>query len=68
MLRFPYLLTTIFSIANAPAISVPSGFTSDGLPIGLQIGGRSFDEGAVLKVAHTYEQHTSWYTMRPPTV
>ena len=66
--RFPYLLTTFFSLANSPAISVPCGFTSEGLPIGLQIGGRPFDEETVLKVAHAYEQNTPWHTMRPPTV
>ena len=67
-LRFSYLLTMIFSLASAPAISVPCGFTSDGLPIGLQIGGSPFDEETVLKVAHAYEQNTPWHTMRPPTV
>ena len=62
----PYLLTTIFPLASAPAISVPCGFTSEGLPIGLQIGGRPGGDETVLKVAHAYEQNTQWYTMRPP--
>ena len=66
--RLPYLLTRIFSISNAPAISVPCGFDSKGLPIGLQIGGRIGGEETVLKVAHAYEQGTDWHTMRPPTV
>ena len=39
-LRPPYLLTQIFSVAGDPSISVPCGFSSDGLPIGLQLGGR----------------------------
>ena len=66
--RLPYLLTRIFSISSAPAISVPCGFSSQGLPIGLQIGGRIGGEETVLKVAHAYEQGTPWHTMRPPTV
>ena len=66
--RLPYLLTRIFSISSAPAISVPCGFSSQGLPIGLQLGGRIGGEETVLKVAHSYEQSTPWHTMRPPTV
>ena len=64
----PYLVRRIFNLANAPAISIPCGFSSQGLPIGLQIGGRPFDEEMVFKVAHAYEQNTAWHTMRPPTV
>ena len=66
--RLPYLLTRIFSISSAPAISVPCGFNSQGLPIGLQLGGRIGGEETVLKVAHSYEQSTPWHTMRPPAV
>ena len=66
--RLPWLLTTAFSLASIPAISVPCGFTSQKLPIGLQIGGRPLDEGTVLKIAHAYEQSTSWHTMRPTAV
>ena len=65
-LRVPYLLTSIFNLASAPAISVPCGLSSQGLPIGLQIGGRPGGEETVLKVAHSYEQNTPWHTMRPP--
>jgi aspartyl-tRNA(Asn)/glutamyl-tRNA(Gln) amidotransferase subunit A len=64
--RLPYLFTRIFNLASAPALSVPCGFTSRGLPIGLQLGGRPFADDVVLKVAHAYEQHTPWHTMRPP--
>ena len=66
--RGPYLLTFIFNLANAPAISIPCGLSSQGLPIGLQIGGCPGGEETVLKVAHAYEQSTPWHTMRPPTV
>ena len=61
------VMTRPFSLAGTPAISINCGFNSQGLPIGLQIGGRPFDESTVLKVAHAYEQHTPWHAMRPPT-
>ena len=64
--RLPYLLTRIFNLASAPAISVPCGFSDQGLPIGLQIGGRPGGEETLLRVAHAYEQSTPWHTMRPP--
>ena len=60
------VMTRPFNLAGAPAISVNCGFNSEGLPIGLQIGGRPFDESTILKVAHAYEQATTWHTMRPP--
>ena len=48
-----------------PAISVPCGFTGDGLPVGLQIVGQAFDEAGVLRIAHAYEQATDWHRRRP---
>lgn len=63
-------LSDIFTIpcnlVGLPGISVPCGFTSDGLPIGLQILGKPFDEGTLLRVAHSYETHTNWRDRRPP--
>lgn len=62
-------LTGVFNLANVPALCVPCGFvTVDGkeLPIGLQLAGRPFDDGLLLKVAHAYEQSTTWHTRRPP--
>ena len=59
-------LTTSFSLASSPAVSINCGFTSDNLPIGLQIGGKPFDEQTVLNVAYAYEQNTEWHTRRPP--
>ena len=64
--RIPWLLTTAFSLASIPAISICCGFTNENLPIGLQIGGRPFAEATVMKVAHAYEQSTDWHTRRPP--
>lgn len=52
------------SLAGLPAISIPCGF-ADGLPIGLQIMGKPFDEGTVLKVAHNYQKVTDWHKRRP---
>jgi len=63
--RRPYLLTFTFNLANCPAISVPCGFDSAGLPVGLQLGGRPFSEETILKAAHAYEQATPWHNMRP---
>ena len=58
--------TAPFNQAGLPAISVPCGFNSAGLPIGLQIAGRPFDEPTVLRVAKAYEQHARWSDTRPP--
>jgi len=57
--------TQPFDIFGLPAISVPCGFTSSGLPIGLQISGPHWGEPAVLALAHAYEQATEWHTRRP---
>ena len=64
--RLPFMLTNTFNLSSAPAISVPCGFGGQGLPIGLQIGGHPGSEATLLKVAHAYEQATTWHTMRPP--
>lgn len=58
-------LTCPFNLSGLPAISLPCGFTSLGLPIGLQIAGRPFDEETVLKVARAYEMNTDWHQRRP---
>ncbi|MDA1349516.1 MAG: amidase [Chloroflexi bacterium] len=59
-------LTRPFNICGFPTVTVPSGFTKDGMPIGLQIAGRVFDEATVLRAAYAYEQATDWHTRRPP--
>ena len=58
--------TAPFNVTGMPAISVPCGFTASGLPVGLQIAGKPFDEPTVLRAAYTYQQHTRWYERRPP--
>lgn len=60
--------TRPFNLNGFPAITVPCGFSDDGLPIGLQLVGRPFDEETVLRAAHAYEQATEWHRRRPPIV
>jgi aspartyl-tRNA(Asn)/glutamyl-tRNA(Gln) amidotransferase subunit A len=57
--------TTPASLAGVPAISLPCGFTAGGLPIGLQLIARRFEEVTLLRAAHAYEQATSWRHHRP---
>ena len=54
-----------FNQTGLPAISVPCGFTGAGLPIGLQIAGKPFDETTVMNVAYAYQQHAGWFERRP---
>ena len=60
--------TAPFNVYGLPTISIPCGFTSSGLPIGMQISGPHFGEAKVLALAHTYEQATDWHTRRPHAV
>ena len=59
------MLTMPFNIAGMPAISLPCGFTSEGLPIGLQLAGGPVREETVLRAAHAYESATAWHKERP---
>ena len=59
--------TSPFNLANTPALSINCGFTSEGLPVGLQIAGRPFDETRLFQVAYAYEQATEWHSRRPGT-
>ena len=59
-------LTRGFNICGVPVVSVPCGFSESGMPIGMQLAGRPFEEAAVLRAAHAYEQATSWHRRRPP--
>jgi aspartyl-tRNA(Asn)/glutamyl-tRNA(Gln) amidotransferase subunit A len=58
--------TGAFNIYGIPAISVPCGFTSKGLPVGLMIAGPRFAEGKVLALAHAFEQATDFHAKKPP--
>jgi aspartyl-tRNA(Asn)/glutamyl-tRNA(Gln) amidotransferase subunit A len=57
--------TLPINIAGLPAISIPAGF-ADGLPIGMQIIGKPFDEDTILRIAFAYEQATEWHKKKPP--
>ena len=56
------------TVVGLPAISIPCGFTSDGLPVGLQIVGRHQDDLGVLQLAYAFEQATGFWKQRPPVV
>ena len=58
-------LTAPFSLTGSPAISVPCGFNSEGLPIGLQIAGRAWDEAMVLGIGAAYERAAGWRERHP---
>lgn len=62
-------LTDIYNcaanLAGIPALSIPCGHTSDGLPIGLQLMGRHFDEGRLLQIAHQFQHSTEFHEKRP---
>ncbi|HEU5382969.1 MAG TPA: amidase [Ktedonobacteraceae bacterium] len=59
-------LTMPFNLAGLPAISFPCGFNSQGLPLGLQVVGKPFEEGMVLRIAHAYQQMTDWHRRTIP--
>ena len=60
------MYTISASLAGIPAISLPCGFSQAGLPIGLQLMGRPFEESTILRAAYAYEQATNWRKKRPP--
>ncbi|MDD3374949.1 MAG: Asp-tRNA(Asn)/Glu-tRNA(Gln) amidotransferase subunit GatA [Candidatus Omnitrophica bacterium] len=55
------IYTISANLAGIPALSLPCGFSNDGLPIGLQIMTKPFDEEMIFRIAHTYEQNTDWH-------
>jgi aspartyl-tRNA(Asn)/glutamyl-tRNA(Gln) amidotransferase subunit A len=59
-------LTMPFNLAGLPAVSLPCGFTTVNLPIGLQIVGKPFEEATVLRIANAYQQLTDWHRREPP--
>jgi aspartyl-tRNA(Asn)/glutamyl-tRNA(Gln) amidotransferase subunit A len=59
------IFTISVNLAGIPGISVPCGFTSGNLPVGLQLLGRHFDEESIIHAAYAYEQATAWHRKRP---
>jgi aspartyl-tRNA(Asn)/glutamyl-tRNA(Gln) amidotransferase subunit A len=57
--------TSPFNLTGLPALSIPCGFSTEGLPIGLQLVGARWDERGVLRAGHAFEQATTWHTRRP---
>jgi aspartyl-tRNA(Asn)/glutamyl-tRNA(Gln) amidotransferase subunit A len=62
----PPSLRSLWNLVGHPAMSVPCGFGRSGLPIGMQVVGRPFDESMVLRVGASYERATEWHRRRPP--
>jgi aspartyl-tRNA(Asn)/glutamyl-tRNA(Gln) amidotransferase subunit A len=60
--------TSPFNLTGLPALSLPCGFTSEGLPIGLQIVGPPWSEATVLRAAHAFEGATDWHRRRPDLI
>ena len=56
------------NLTGIPAMVVPCGFSHEGLPIGLQIMGRHFDEGRLIRVAYTFEQNTDFHLKKPAPI
>jgi aspartyl-tRNA(Asn)/glutamyl-tRNA(Gln) amidotransferase subunit A len=66
LLRAMVSATSPFNLTGQPALTVPCGLSSSGLPLALQIVGKPFDEATVLQIGHAYELRTSWHSRRPP--
>jgi aspartyl-tRNA(Asn)/glutamyl-tRNA(Gln) amidotransferase subunit A len=66
--NFPFARSNMapFNMSGLPALALPCGFAPNGLPVSLQLAGRSFDEATVLRAGHAYEQATDWHRRRPP--
>ncbi|MBI2740993.1 MAG: amidase [Rhodospirillales bacterium] len=58
--------TAPLDMSGHPTLTLPGGMTADGVPVGFQIVGRSFDEAAILAAGHAFQQVTDWHTRRPP--
>jgi aspartyl-tRNA(Asn)/glutamyl-tRNA(Gln) amidotransferase subunit A len=58
--------TRIFNVSRLPAVAMPTGFSSDGLPLSMQIAAPAFQDALALRAAHAYQQATDWHRARPP--
>jgi aspartyl-tRNA(Asn)/glutamyl-tRNA(Gln) amidotransferase subunit A len=59
------IFTIPVNLAGLPGMSLPCGFSKEGLPVGLQLIGRPFDEETLFQVGHAYESATDWHTKCP---
>jgi aspartyl-tRNA(Asn)/glutamyl-tRNA(Gln) amidotransferase subunit A len=59
------ICTISVNLAGLPALSLPCGFDLEGLPIGMQVIGKHFDECTILNIAYAYEQSTEWHKKKP---
>jgi Asp-tRNA(Asn)/Glu-tRNA(Gln) amidotransferase A subunit family amidase len=57
-----------FNLTGFPAVSIPCGFTPGGLPVGMQIIGKPWQEGPILAAAHAYQEATDWHRRLPPVL
>jgi aspartyl-tRNA(Asn)/glutamyl-tRNA(Gln) amidotransferase subunit A len=64
--RDMHSLTRPVSLTGLPALAMPCGFTRTGIPVSMQLIGRAWEEGNVLRIGHAYEQATDWHRRRPP--
>ena len=62
------IFTIPVNIAGIPGISIPCGFSRENLPIGLQMMGKHFDEGMLLRVAYAFEQNTDFHLKKPAPI
>ena len=60
------IFTVSINLAGIPGMSIPCGFTSSSLPIGMQLLAKPFNEATLLKTGHAYQQTTDYHTRRPP--
>jgi aspartyl-tRNA(Asn)/glutamyl-tRNA(Gln) amidotransferase subunit A len=60
------IFTGIFNMTGQPALSIPCGFDSNGVPVGISLIGKRWDEQTVLNAGAAYQSATDWHTRRPP--
>jgi aspartyl-tRNA(Asn)/glutamyl-tRNA(Gln) amidotransferase subunit A len=60
------VFTVTANLAGVPALSFPAGFDPSGLPIGMQLVGRHFEEATILRLAHAFQGATDFHSKRPP--